>query len=222
MLERLPGLGGWDRDPLWATVYDWLIEHPIVGAPVWRFGMGSELQRLYDTAARIAEVPAGGAILDIPCGGGVALRGLAPGQGVRYVAADISEKMLDRTREAAAERGLLDQVELRQADVGDLPFADGEFDLVVSFTGLHCFPDPRQALLEMGRVTRPGGEILGSTLLNKAELRGDLALQMGRISGVIGPGVTLDQVRGGLDEAGYVESRVDLSGPMAYFSGRRS
>ena len=50
------------------------------------------------------------------------------------------------------------------ADVGDLPFDDGSFDLVVSFTGLHCFPDPRRAIGEMVRVLAPGGVITGSAL----------------------------------------------------------
>ena len=42
------------------------------------------------------------------------------------------------------------------ADVGGCPFADGEFDLVVSFTGLHCFPDPHRAVAEMARVLHAG------------------------------------------------------------------
>ncbi|MEO7943000.1 MAG: class I SAM-dependent methyltransferase, partial [Marmoricola sp.] len=74
--------------------------------------------------------------------------GLRPGQGVRYIAADISQIMLDRTLLVARARQVAAQVETMLADVGRLPFADGEFDLVVSFTGLHCFPDPHQAIRE--------------------------------------------------------------------------
>ena len=65
-----------------------------------------------------------------------------------------------RRRQVAA------QVEPVLADVGALPFADAEFDLVVSFTGLHCFPDPHRAVREMGRVLQPGGVLTGSALLN--------------------------------------------------------
>ena len=52
---------------------------------------------LYAAAAEIGTLPAGSRVLDVPCGGGVALRGLVPGQGIEYVAADIAPTMLERT-----------------------------------------------------------------------------------------------------------------------------
>ena len=226
MLDRLsvPGLGGWSEDPLWGSFYDWSVEHPRAGGAVWRAGIGSDLRKLYAAAAEIGRQPAGSAILDVPCGGGVALRGLRPGQGVRYVAADISARMLERTRDAARERGVADQVETREADVGALPFGDGEFDLVVSFTGLHCFPDPHRAVLEMGRVTHAGGVITGSALLNPSGLtvngvRTWPVRQVGRISGLLGPSATAEQVRAWLAEAGFVEIDLEMSGAIGYFRG---
>ncbi len=144
MLDRLriPGLGGWGDDPLWGKFYDWTVEHPQAGGTLWKAGIGSDLRRLYSAAAEIGRQPAGSSVLDVPTGGGVALRGLRTGQGVRYVAADISQAMLDRTMRVARERHVVAQVEPVLADVGDLPFADGEFDLVVSFTGPALLPRP--------------------------------------------------------------------------------
>jgi ubiquinone/menaquinone biosynthesis C-methylase UbiE len=221
---RLPGLGGWSEDPLWASFYDWSVEHPRAGGAFWRLGIGSDLRRLYDAAAEIGRQPAGAAVLDIPCGGGVALRGLRPGQGVRYVAADISPTMLDRTLAAARERQVADQVEPRVADVGALPFDDGEFDLVVSFTGLHCFPDPHRAVLEMGRVTHAGGVLTGSALLNTPPLSpGGLRTlpvrRIGRFSGLLGPSATGAEVRAWLTEAGFTDVTLEMSGAMGYFRG---
>jgi ubiquinone/menaquinone biosynthesis C-methylase UbiE len=223
---RLPGFGGWHDDPLWASFYDWSVEHPRAGGAFWRLGIGSDLGRLYDAAAEIGRQPTGSAVLDVPCGGGVALRGLRPGQGVRYVAADIAQAMLDRTMAAARERGVVDQVEPRIADVGALPFGDGEFDLVVSFTGLHCFPDPHQAVLELGRVTHPGGVLTGSALLNTSLLsRGGLRTlplrQVGRFSGLLGPSATPAEVRAWLAEAGYTDIALEMSGAMGYFRALR-
>jgi ubiquinone/menaquinone biosynthesis C-methylase UbiE len=216
---RVPGLGGWDEDPLWAGIYDWTVEHPGPGGALWRVGIGSDLRRLYAAAAEIGRQSAGSAVLDVPCGGGVALRGLRPGQGVRYVAADIAQPMLDRTMAAARERHVAAQVEPVLADVGQLPFGDGEFDLVVSFTGLHCFPDPELAVREIARVLQPGGVLTGSALLNDTGLRYLPLRQAGRLAGLLGPSATTTELRTWLAATGFVEVDVSLSGAMAYIRG---
>lgn len=214
---KIPGIGGWHEDPLWGTFYDWSVEHRAVGGLVWKVGIGSSLRRLYEAAAEIGTVPAGGAVLDVPTGGGVALRGLRPGQGVRYVAADISQKMLDRTMAAARERGVEDQVSPQVADVGALPFEDGEFDLVVSFTGLHCFPDPNKAVHEMARVLKPGGVITGSALLTDTGLRYEHVRIAGRLGGVLGPMCSAAETTAWLAEAGCTHITLELSGAIGYF-----
>lgn len=221
MLERLrlPGLGGWGDDPLWGRVYDWTVEHPQPGGLLWKTGIGSDLGLLYDAAKEIARQPAGSSVLDVPVGGGVALRALRRGQGVRYVAADISQAMLDRTVRLARSRGVAGQVEPMIADVGDLPFADGEFDLVVSFTGLHCFPDPHTAVVEMVRVLHPGGALTGSTLLTDSGVRYLPMRTVGRFSGLLGPGVSGPDLVAWLENAGLGDVTVRRSGAMAYFRG---
>ncbi|MCW2781443.1 MAG: hypothetical protein JWR35_1892 [Marmoricola sp.] len=219
MLERLhlPGLGGWSEDPLWATIYDWSVEHPRVGGAFWKVGVNSDLRRLYAAAAEIGRQPAGSAVLDVPCGGGVALRGLRPGQGIRYVAADISQQMLDKAMAAARARGVAGQVETALCDVGAMPFQAGEFDLVVSFTGLHCFPDPHRAVLEMGRVTSSGGVITGSALLSDSGLRFEPIRRIGRLAGLLGRSASRHEVREWLVEAGFADITLDLSGAIGYF-----
>ncbi|WP_408897850.1 class I SAM-dependent methyltransferase [Nocardioides sp. R1-1] len=218
-LSRLPGLGGWSEDPLWASVYDWTVEHPTAGGALWRVGINSDLRRLYRAADEIGRQPAGSRILDIPCGGGVALRGLRPGQGVEYVAGDIAQTMLDRTMRVAARRGVADQVAPRIADVGALPFEDGAFDLVVTFTGLHCFPDPRRAVVEIARVLRPGGVLTGSALLNDTGLRFEPLRQVGRVAGLLGPGCTSAELETWLAEQDVADVVLETSGAIAYFRG---
>lgn len=219
LISKLPGVGGWHEDPAWASFYDWSVEHPRIGSLVWRLGINSDLKRLYDAAAEIGLVPAGGRILDIPCGGGVALRGLEPGQGVEYVAANISSTMLDRTRRAAEKRGVADQLVTQVADVGALPFDAGSFDLVVSFTGLHCFPDPRVAVTEMVRVLRSGGVVTGSALLNDSGRRHEHVRIGGRLLGVLGPGCTGDEIVDWLRAEGVDDVVLDKSGAIGYFRG---
>jgi len=220
-LPAIPGLGGWSDDPLWGSIYDWTVEHPTPGRALWAVGIQSDLRLLYAAAGEIGRQRAGARVLDVPCGGGVAVRALRPGQGVDYVAADISQKMLDRTAKVAIEQGVADQVTTRPADVGELPFEDRSFDLVVSFTGLHCFPDPARAVVEMARVTRLGGVLSGSAILNDTGLRYEPLRRAGRLAGLLGPGCTSDQVRRWLANQGVADVTLDVSGAMAYFRGVR-
>ncbi|MGA8257061.1 MAG: class I SAM-dependent methyltransferase [Nocardioides sp.] len=216
---KVPGLGGWSDDPLWAGIYDWSVEHPLAGGLMWGVGIQSDLRRLYTATGEISTLPAGSRVLDVPCGGGVALRGLTPGQGIEYVAADIAQSMLDRTMDAARERGLSDQVVPRVADVGDLPFEDATFDMVISFTGLHCFPDPAGAVVEMVRVLKPGGIISGSAVLNDSGIHHEPMRRVGRLAGLLGPGCTGTQITDWLGARGIIEPHLERSGAIGYFRG---
>jgi SAM-dependent methyltransferase len=218
---QLPGFGGWHEDPLWAPFYDWTVEHRRIGGALWRVGIGSDLGLLYDAAGEIGRQPAGARILDVPCGGGVALRGLRPAQRVTYVAADIAREMLGRTMDAARERGVDDQVQVRIADVAALPFPDGDFGLVVSFTGLHCFPDPHRAVTEMVRVLRPGGVLTGSAVLNDTGLRFEPMRRIGRAARLLGPSCTGPELRSWLDDLGITDVALRTSGAICYFRGVR-
>jgi ubiquinone/menaquinone biosynthesis C-methylase UbiE len=188
---------------------------------LWRLGLGSDISRLYAASREIGELPAGARVLDVPVGGGVALRGLRPGGRIDYVAADISPKMLERAREVARRRGVEGQVTTAIADVGELPFPDDSFDLVVSLTGLHVFPDPRQAIREMVRVLKPGAAITGSSLFTGGfrglERRYELVHAAGRRAHVLGPMCTAAEARRWLQEAGGSDVRLEMSGGMGYF-----
>lgn len=217
---RVPGLGGWNEDPLWSYVYPWLVDHR-VGRTAWRVGTGSDLTLLHEAAAEIGTLPARSRVLDVPTGSGVALRGLRPGQGIHLVAVDISSTMLERAGATAARLGVADQVTPMVADVGDLPFEDGHFDLVVSFTGLHCFPDPRLAIQEMVRVLAPGGVITGSSMFTDTGPRYEPLRRVGTRAGILGPMCTSDEARAWLREAGCAEVELSLHGAFGYFRAVR-
>jgi len=210
----------WRTNHPWATIYDFLVETRAIGHPIARIGAGTDFGLLWKAADIIGEIPDGSVILDIPCGGGVALRGLRPHQDVRYIAADISDAMLDRTRDAARERGL-PQVEYVGADVADLPFDDATFDLVVSFTGLHCFPEPRASMAEIARVVKPGGRLSGSAVLNDSGIRHAPMRVSGRLSGLMGPSASSSELRDWLATDGFEDIALTRSGGITYFTARR-
>ena len=210
----------WRRDHPWAGIYDFLVQRGQLSRGLAWLVWGTDIERLYAAAEAIGSVRPGGAVLDIPCGGGVAFRGLRPDQRVRYVAADVSPAMLDRARREAERRGL-DQIEYVEADVGALPFADGEFDLVVSFTGLHCFPDPARAVAELARCLRPGGRLVGSAVLTGTGLRYEPLIIAGRLGGLMGPSGSAEDVRRWMGAAALRDISLERSGALGYFSARR-
>jgi SAM-dependent methyltransferase len=136
------------------------------------------------------------------------------------VAADISPEMLARAEAVARERGL-DQVEVQSADVERLPFGLGEFDRVISFAGLHCFPRPRVAVLEIARVLRPGGLFTGSVFLTGTGVRYVPAIVGGRVAGLMGPSGSRADLERWLRDAGLRNVRIEVSGAIGYFTATK-
>ncbi len=157
----------WSKGNTGARMYDFIVMHKRLAGPLGRVMWHNEMGDLYADIAGLGGVPAGSQILDIPCGGGVAFRGLAPGRRVRYVAVDVSPFMLNRARAEATRRGLTG-IDFVHANVNDIPFDDATFDLCVSYNGLHCFPDPGLAIAEIARVLRPGGQLRGTAVVGGA------------------------------------------------------
>jgi ubiquinone/menaquinone biosynthesis C-methylase UbiE len=210
----------WRSDHPWAAVYDFFVERETLSRAAGWLVLGTDTRLLYDAFEEITAVPDGAAILDIPCGGGVALRGLQDSQDVRYVAADVSEAMLRRAAAVASERGL-PQVELEVADVEALPFADGEFDLILSFAGLHVFPRPAAAVEEIARCMAPGGRFVGSLFLADAGLRYLPLIVAARAAGLMGPSASASDLRRWMVAAGLADVTVRRSGAVAYFEAIR-
>ena len=95
-------------------------------------------------------------VLDVAAGSGNAAIPAALA-GAAVVACDLTPELFDSGREHAALHGA--EVEWYEADAEALPFADGEFDVVLSCVGAMFAPHHQTAADEMARVCRPGGTI---------------------------------------------------------------
>jgi SAM-dependent methyltransferase len=109
-----------------------------------------------ELARRVPAKPAGD-VLEIACGTGLASRRIRArlDPAVRLVATDLSPAML----EYAAKQTGAEGIEWREADACKLPFADGEFALVVCALGFMFPPDKPKAFSEARRVLKPGGKL---------------------------------------------------------------
>jgi SAM-dependent methyltransferase len=119
-------------------------------------------------------------VLEIGCGAGHLTMELA-GRGLRVDAVDASPAMVDSTAARAVEHGVDQQVTVNVADVHELPFDTGHFDLVVAVGVIPWLHSPAEAVAEMARVLRPGGELVltadnGARLVSFTDPRGLLAL----------------------------------------------
>ena len=95
--------------------------------------------------------------LDVGCGEGRMCR-MLQARAIPAVGIDPTAALLERAR--ALDPG----GDYRAAGAEALPFADEEFDLVLSCLTLIDIPDFRQALREMVRVLEPGGTLLIANL----------------------------------------------------------
>lgn len=201
------------------SFYDFYIERPRLTQTIGRLLWGIDSSVLYESMGPIEQARDGATIADVPCGGGVALRALHPEQEVRYLAADLSPEMLKRAGRRARDRSLK-QVELIVADMTELPFADGEIDLFLSYSGLHMLPDPGRAVAETARCLKPGGRLVGTTFLADGSRRARAIFRLGSRSGHPLP-PSRENLRGWLEAAGFDQPTIGPQPGFAAFGGRK-
>ncbi len=102
-------------------------------------------------------LPANASVIDVACGTGALTREIAkalPGKGV-VAGVDLNDTMIDVAQNMQPEtphRMIWDV-----CDVCNMPFGAAEFDFAFMQQGLQFFPDKPAALVEVGRVLKPGG-----------------------------------------------------------------
>jgi len=107
-------------------------------------------------------------VLDVGCGRGLMLIGAAKrlttgtASGIDlWQVEDLSGNRPEATMENAKCEGVADRVDVQTADMRKIPFPDATFDVIVSCSAIHNIydaPGRRQAIAEIARVLKPGGE----------------------------------------------------------------
>ena len=108
----------------------------------------------------VANVREGAQVLDIAGGTGDLARAFARGAGKtgRVILTDINEAMVRTGRDRQLDQGCA--LPAAVCDAEQLPFGDGQFDLVSVAFGLRNMTHKDAALREMQRVLKPGGKLL--------------------------------------------------------------
>lgn len=106
-----------------------------------------------------------GKLLDVPTGTGLFTQDkYLKMESAEIIALDYSEDMLTQAQERFFG---MNNVTCVQGDVGNLSFANAEFDVVLSMNGFHAFPDKEAAFSETARVLKPGGVFLATFYIKK-------------------------------------------------------
>ncbi|MDO8614063.1 MAG: class I SAM-dependent methyltransferase, partial [Dehalococcoidia bacterium] len=169
---------------------------------------------------KMAAVALGEAVLDVGCGTGslaIALKAEV-GESGEVTGIDASPEMIEQARRKAAKQGA--EVDFRVAPIEELPFAEGEFDCVLSSFMLHHLPDDvkRKGLAEVRRVLKPGGRFLAVDFGSTSQS------VIGHLLSILGHthGAGLAALATVMTEAGFtdVETGVTKYRSVAYLRGK--
>lgn len=199
-----------------AKIYETWLWYPIV----YHFYGGLFIPSVREEVKMITEMvdAENGLGLDVACGTGLFTRSIARNMRLVY-GVDISMGMLEKAAEYA-EREKIHNVQFARSRADRLPFADDLFDGVVCCGALHLFPDTRQALGEMGRVTKRGARLAVMTFVNRRFFRFERVREhLRRDHGVhvFDP----EELNGYLSQTGFKNFTYNIYGSMMLFQAER-
>ena len=105
-----------------------------------------------------------------------------------------------------------------QGDIGNLPFEDETFNLILSMNGFHAFPDKEKAFDEINRVLKFGGIFIGCYYIKGQNKRTDWFINNIYVPKkyFTKPFQNLNDVKNKLDKKYYIE-KIKTLGSIVYF-----
>jgi ubiquinone/menaquinone biosynthesis C-methylase UbiE len=181
--------------------------------------------RVHETLIAQAELADGHRVLEIGCGtGNLAIRAKKTHPAVSVVGSDPDPLALSRAQRKTAQ---LNGIRFERGYAQRLPYADGEFDRVLSSMMLHHLDDDAKsaAAAEVFRVLRPGGRLhlvdMGGDMTARDGLSARLVMHSRHAAGNLGDAIPRLLRAAGFDCAEVATQRHRFVGRLTYYRARR-
>jgi ubiquinone/menaquinone biosynthesis C-methylase UbiE len=185
----------------------------------------SGFRRVHDRLIGQAELADGHHVLEIGCGtGNLAIRAKRSYPSIEMIGSDPDPLALRRARRKA---GRLTGIRFERGYAQRLPYADGEFDRVLSSMMLHHLDSATKAAAaaEVFRVLRPGGRLhvvdMGGNMTAHDGLSARLTLRSPLAAGNLGDALPRVLRSAGFDCAELDTHRQRFVGRLTYLSATR-
>jgi arsenite methyltransferase len=168
----------------------------------------------------LAEIQPGMTVLDLGSGAGfdAFLAWQQVGPGGRVIGVDMTDDMLARARQNAANLGAAN-VEFRKGQIESLPVESSSVDFIISNCVINLSPDKPVVFREIFRVLKPGGRFAVSDLVLLSQLPEEIANDVNAYVGCIsGASLMNDYIRFAL-EAGLTELSIPQITPGTALAG---
>jgi arsenite methyltransferase len=157
----------------------------------------------------VADLHEGENVLDLGSGGGadVLLSARRVGPEGKVYGLDMTDEMLERARENAAQAGVTN-VEWLKGYIEDVPLPDASVDVIISNCVINLSADKPQVLRESYRVLRPGGRFAVSDVIADPDMDEQTRRDMAQWTGCIAGALTRERFETALSSAGFTDIEV--------------
>jgi ubiquinone/menaquinone biosynthesis C-methylase UbiE len=116
----------------------------------------------------------------------------------------------------------LTNIDLIQGDIGDLPFKNASFDIILSMNGFHAFPDKNKAFSEISRVLKHNGKFVACFYIKDEVKITDILVNtfLSKKGWFTPPFETKNSLKNKLEE-NYTIDNFEVEGAIVYFSLRK-